>query len=81
MADNKKSGPNGALGGIGKAESFMQLALAIPAGCFVGMLIGHLLDKHFGTHWMVIAGMLLGAAAGFVQIFQVAFKNSKDGTR
>jgi len=25
--------------------------------------------------------MLLGAAAGFVQIFQVAFKASKDGSR
>jgi len=79
MSDPQK--PKGALGDLVKAESFMQLALAIPAGCFVGMLIGHLLDKHFRTHWMVIAGMLLGAAAGFVQIFQVAFKASKDGSR
>jgi F0F1-type ATP synthase assembly protein I len=81
MADDPQSGPRAALGGLVKAESFMQLALAIPSGCFVGMLIGHLLDKHFKTHWMVIAGMLLGAAAGFVQIFQVAFKASKDGSR
>jgi len=73
--------PNAALGNLVKAESYMQLALAVPAGCFVGMLIGHLLDKHFRTHWIVIAGMLLGAAAGFVQIFQVAFKASKDGNR
>ena len=79
MSDPQK--PKGALGDLVKAESFMQLALAIPAGCFVGMLIGHLLDKHFRTHWMVIVGMLLGAAAGFVQIFQVAFKASKDGSR
>ena len=79
MSDPQK--PKGALGDLVKAESFMQLALDIPAGCFVGMLIGHLLDKHFRTHWMVIAGMLLGAAAGFVQIFQVAFKASKDGSR
>ena len=52
-----------------KAESMVQLALAVPAGCFAGLLIGYLLDRHFHTKWIVVLGMLLGAAAGFVQIF------------
>ena len=54
---------------LAKAESMVQLALAVPAGCFAGLLIGYLLDRHFHTKWIVVLGMLLGAAAGFVQIF------------
>jgi ATP synthase protein I len=60
-----------------KAESMVQLALAVPAGCFVGLGIGYLLDRHFHTHWIVVAGMLLGAAAGFVQIFKAASRSIK----
>jgi ATP synthase protein I len=54
---------------LAKAEGMVQLALAVPAGCFTGLLIGYLLDRHFHTKWIVVLGMLLGAAAGFVQIF------------
>lgn len=61
----------------------IQMALAVPAGCFAGLLIGYLLDKHFHTHWMVVAGMLLGAAGGFIQIFtsmsRMSSRNSKQG--
>lgn len=62
-----------------QAESMLQLALAIPAGCFAGMLVGYLLDKHFHTHWGVIAGMLLGSAGGFIQIFTAVSRMSKRG--
>jgi uncharacterized membrane protein YfcA len=44
----------------------------VAAGCVIGWLIGSALDRHFGTHWMMIAGILLGAVAGFVRIFQMA---------
>jgi F0F1-type ATP synthase assembly protein I len=65
----KSSGGKGALGDLAKAESMVQLALAIPVGCFVGLLLGAWLDRHFHQHWMSVAGMLLGAAGGFIQIF------------
>jgi hypothetical protein len=72
--------PGGVLGDLVKAESMFQLALALPAGCFIGWGIGTLLDKHFHTGWMMVVGLLLGAAGGFAQIFMVAkrFLN-KDG--
>ncbi len=70
--DGKKNGLDGGLGDLVKAESMIQLAIALPAGCLVGWLFGSLLDKHFHTGWMTLAGILLGAVAGFVQIYRTA---------
>ncbi len=70
--DGKKNGLSGGLGDLVKAESMIQLAIALPAGCLVGWLFGSLLDKHFHTGWMTLAGILLGAVAGFVQIYRTA---------
>jgi F0F1-type ATP synthase assembly protein I len=53
---------------------------AIPAGCLIGWLLGSWLDRHFHTGWIAIAGILVGAVAGFVLIFTVAtwyMKNSR----
>jgi F0F1-type ATP synthase assembly protein I len=63
-----------------KAESMVQLAVAIPAGCFIGWLLGSWLDRHFHQSWIAIAGILLGAAGGFIQMFVTAsryLKNNK----
>ncbi len=64
--------PHGALGDLVKAESMIQLALVLPAACLIGALIGSALDKHFHTGWMAVTGILLGAVAGFIQIYQTA---------
>lgn len=72
----KKSG--GALGMLVQGESMIQLALVLPIGCVLGWLFGSALDKHFHTEWMGIVGILLGAAAGFIQIFRMASKYLKD---
>ena len=71
MADepNKKKG---GLNDLVKAESMVQLALAIPAGCLVGWFFGTLLDRHFHQQWIAVAGIVLGAVAGFVQIYRTA---------
>ena len=61
-----------ALGELVKAESMIQLAIALPAGCVIGWLIGAWLDRHFHQNWMGIVGILLGAVAGFMQIFLTA---------
>ena len=34
---------------------YMSLAFLLPAATFVGYLIGYLLDKLFGTHFLYIA--------------------------
>ena len=48
MADDGagKTGGKGALGELVKAESMIQLAIALPAGCLIGWLAGSWLDRH-----------------------------------
>jgi ATP synthase protein I len=75
MADDGKK--KGALGELVKIESMIQLAIALPAACLIGWLIGSLLDKHFQTEWMTVAGIALGAVAGFVQLFTTASRFMK----
>jgi ATP synthase protein I len=79
--DNPTPSKKGALGELVTAESMIQLALALPAGCVIGWLGGEALDKHFHTSWMGVTGILLGAVAGFVQIFRTASKYLQRGPR
>jgi ATP synthase protein I len=78
MADGTENGDGrakkgtGALGDLVKAESMLQLALAVPGGCLIGWLLGTYLDRHFHQDWMAVAGVVLGAIGGFVQIFRMA---------
>jgi ATP synthase protein I len=77
MADQEKR--RGALGELVKAESMIQLAIALPAGCLVGWLLGSWADLHFHQRWIGVAGIGLGAVAGFVQIFRTAARYLKGG--
>jgi F0F1-type ATP synthase assembly protein I len=61
-----------------RAESMVQLAVAIPAGCLIGWLLGSWLDRHFHQGWIGIAGIVLGAVAGFIQIFITASRFLKN---
>jgi F0F1-type ATP synthase assembly protein I len=81
MADggNKSKKQGGTLGDLVKAESMIQLALALPAGCLIGWLVGETLDKHFHTGWIGVVGILLGAVAGFIQMFRTASRFLKRG--
>ena len=74
MADENNSGdgPKGGLGDLVKAESMIQLAIALPAGCLIGWLFGSFLDRHFHQSWMAITGILVGAVGGFIQIYTTA---------
>lgn len=67
----------GVLGSLVKAESFLQLAIALPAGCLIGWFAGNALDKHFHQHWMGVVGILLGAVGGFLQMFTMASRYLK----
>jgi ATP synthase protein I len=82
MADDgteneKGSGGKGALGDLVKAESMVQLAIALPAGCVIGWLVGAWLDRKFQQNWIAITGILLGAVGGFMQIFYTASRYLK----
>ncbi len=65
------------LGSLVKVESFIQVAIALPAGCLIGWFAGHALDTHFHQRWIGVVGILLGAAGGFVQIFTTASRYLK----
>ena len=80
MADgNSPKKQGGSLGDLVKAESMIQLAIALPAGCLVGWLVGAGLDEHFHTNWMAITGIILGAVGGFLQMFLTAARFLKRG--
>jgi F0F1-type ATP synthase assembly protein I len=61
-----------------EAEKYIQLGITLPAATVIGWFIGSLLDKWLGTHWIKIAGLFIGIAAGFVQLVRVAIASSKE---
>ena len=54
-----------------KAEKLTQIALVLPVSVLVGWLLGSLADRLLHQHWIYIAGLILGAVAGFVQLFRM----------
>jgi F0F1-type ATP synthase assembly protein I len=54
-----------------RAEKLTQFAFILPAAVVVGWLGGAGLDKWLHTNWIYLAGIVLGCAAGFVQIFRL----------
>lgn len=80
MADDEKDAKKGgSLSDLVKAESMIQLAITMPLACVFGWLLGSGLDKHFHTEWMGVTGILVGAVAGFLQIFRMASGYLKRG--
>ena len=41
------------------------------------MGLGWALDRYFGTGWMVVAGIVLGAAVGFYQFIRIISRLNK----
>jgi ATP synthase protein I len=63
--------------GMDQIAKYSELALLMPAGCAGGWIIGAYLDGKFHTHWMFLAGLVLGFIGGFAQVIRIAMKNSK----
>ena len=50
-------------------------AISLFAAVAAGLLLGWLLDRWFGTRpWLLVAGLVLGAAAGFYEFIRVTSK-------
>ena len=58
---------------------YSQLAFVLPACTVVGWLIGAALDRWLHMTWLYIAGLLLGIAAGFVELIRTVMKSEKKG--
>ncbi len=77
MADQDKKG--GGLNTYAKLETILQMAIAVPAGSFIGLLLGGWLDRRFHTRWIAVTLLLLGAAGGFIQLFTYLSRSSRRG--
>jgi F0F1-type ATP synthase assembly protein I len=58
---------------------YSQLAFVLPACTFVGWVIGSLFDRWLHTTWIYLLGLLLGIAAGFVELVRTAMRAEKSG--
>lgn len=56
---------------------YSELAMLLPAATVAGLLIGYLLDHWLHTTWLYLVGLLLGIAAGFVQLVRTVTKSEK----
>jgi F0F1-type ATP synthase assembly protein I len=55
--------------------NYAQLAVIFPAATVIGWLIGVGLDRWLHTTWLYIVGLLMGIAAGFIELVRTALKN------
>ncbi len=58
---------------------YSQLAFILPACTVVGWLMGVGLDRWLHMTWLYLVGLLLGIAAGFVELVRTAMKSEKNG--
>jgi F0F1-type ATP synthase assembly protein I len=53
---------------------YSEIAFIIPAAIVVGWVVGKLLDYWLHAHWLLIAGVIVGAVLGFVQMIRMVSK-------
>lgn len=76
-APSKPAKRSGAMDGLVRAERLFQIAFILPAAVLVGWLIGAGLDRWLHQHWIYLPGLLLGAVAGFIEVFRLVQNNEK----
>ena len=54
---------------------YSQLAFMLPAATVAGWLIGAALDHWLNTTWLYLLGLLLGIAAGFVELIRTVLSS------
>jgi len=61
---------------------FSGLGIDLVANTVVGLAVGYLLDRWLGTKpWLMIVGLVLGSAAGFLTIFRILSEQDKEDSR
>jgi F0F1-type ATP synthase assembly protein I len=60
---------------IDQLGKYYSLAFLLPACILVGFLIGYFLDKAFGTSILKIVFLLLGVAAGIIEVIRELSKD------
>lgn len=57
---------------------YTSLAFLLPVSALVGYGLGYWLDKQFGTTWVQIAGVIVGSAAGLLQLIRQLVRDTRD---
>ena len=74
MPDKQTSKPN-----YRKIAALSSLGLMLPSSIAVGLFIGYLLDKLFGTQpWLLLVFFLLGTVSGFYSLLKGLNKYKDD---
>jgi F0F1-type ATP synthase assembly protein I len=56
---------------------YSALGLMLPIATVTGWLIGAALDKWLGTSWLYLVGLILGIAAGFIELVRTVSSDQK----
>ena len=56
---------------------YSQLALMLPAGTVAGWLLGSAMDRWLHTSWINVVGLLLGIAAGMIELIRTVLRDTK----
>jgi F0F1-type ATP synthase assembly protein I len=56
---------------------YSQLAMMLPAGTVAGWFLGSALDRWLHTSWINVVGLLLGTAAGLIEVIRTVLRDSK----
>jgi F0F1-type ATP synthase assembly protein I len=62
---------------IRQVGHYSQLAFTLPLCTVIGWLMGAALDRWLHTTWIYLAGLLLGIAAGFVELVRSVSSDTK----
>jgi len=57
---------------------YTSLAFLLPVCTLVGYVIGYLLDRALGTHWLYIPFLILGIVSGLVQLIRALLRDTRD---
>jgi len=49
----------------------------LPAGTVAGYLLGALLDRWLHATWIAVVGLLLGTAAGLIELIRTVSRDTK----
>jgi F0F1-type ATP synthase assembly protein I len=59
---------------------YSSLIFVMPSTLLGGLYLGYLADGYFGTRpWLMIAGLGLGIAGAFIQLFRIVGRDSENG--
>jgi|SRR5580693_8991144 F0F1-type ATP synthase assembly protein I len=56
---------------------YSQLAFALPAATIAGWFLGSLLDRWLHTSWISVVGLLLGIAAGLIELLRTVSRDMR----